>query len=691
MIGTVIANYRVVDMLGEGGMGVVYKAVDVNLDRTVAMKILSPELSRDPGLIERFQSEAKAQASLNHTNIATLYNFMNVEGSWLIVMEFVDGETLEQAILRNGMLQADVAVPLFKQVLAGMGFAHRLGIVHRDIKPANIMVNRHGVVKVMDFGIAKALSGRRLTRTGVAVGTVAYMSPEQIRNQNVDMRSDIYSLGVTLYQMLTAHLPFDNESDFQIQYDHVNTPPPPLTQHYPYIPPAIEAAVLRSMEKDPANRFRTVEEFSAALDQSDVAFAAPPIGGGVRTPVPQTSRPSSPSTPAGAAYGTGAQAARTPAPAARSATILEQPVPQFTPPPPSPGLGPRKSPNLLLVGGGALVVVAALGFGIWKWTQGDKTSSSSQTQQSSQVTNNNPAPQQQQQPQQPPPQTVVKPPEQTTIAQTQPPAKEPEKKKQEALNIPPQKLPETKPGKTPPPQQPVVQQPDQGALALQKAQQLYMARQLLNPSNNSALYWAIQARNFGTAGGSEMEQQIQNSVHTQFQDWVRQKNYPMASNLINEIETYYRPGTFDAWRTELRDATTHVAATPPTTTTPTGNTNTVATNTQPSGPSGRAYRVQHRHVNKVSIFVKTTDPPEWYYNGTLTVSPDGSVTFRCVQATIPQHACEADIEIPVSDIHGVKASDMLHIQSSRGNFDFRADGNTMTAIRNEITTAMAKK
>ncbi len=293
MIGTQIANYRIEEKLGEGGMGVVYKAVDVNLDRTVAIKFLSSELNRDPGLIERFQSEAKAQANLNHTNIATLYNFINVDGNWLIAMEYVDGINLEETILRNGVMQHHDAVPLFKQALLGIGFAHRFGIIHRDIKPANIMINRHGIVKVMDFGIAKVMSGRRLTRTGVAVGTVAYMSPEQIKNQGVDIRSDIYSLGVTLYQMLTGHVPFESESDFQVQYDHVNTPPPPLSLYYPYIPPGIEAAVLKSMEKDPAARFRTVEEFGAALERPDAVYSTPAPGTGqvVAPGIPTGSRP----------------------------------------------------------------------------------------------------------------------------------------------------------------------------------------------------------------------------------------------------------------------------------------------------------------------------------------------------------------------------------------------------------------
>jgi serine/threonine protein kinase len=270
MLGTQVANYRIEERLGEGGMGVVYKATDLNLDRRVALKFLSSDLNRDPGLIQRFQSEARAQANLNHTNIATLYNFINVDGNWLIAMEYVDGETLEQLIRRCGAMKHEDAVPIFKQALLGIGFAHRMGIVHRDIKPANIMVNGYGIVKVMDFGIAKALSARNLTRTGVSLGTVAYMSPEQIRNSGVDSRSDIYSLGVTLYEMLTAHLPFNSDSDYQIQYDHVNTPPPPLSLEYPYMPGGIEAAVLRAMEKNPADRFAAVEEFGAALEHADV-------------------------------------------------------------------------------------------------------------------------------------------------------------------------------------------------------------------------------------------------------------------------------------------------------------------------------------------------------------------------------------------------------------------------------------
>src|ERR1700761_809255 len=269
MIGTTLANYRIDEKLGEGGMGVVYKAMDLNLDRVVAIKVISADLSRDPGLLERFRAEAKAQAHLNHTNIASLFTLLTVDNHTCIVMEYLEGEALDQMLPRRGLIPPQEAVPLFRQALLGIGFAHRMGIVHRDIKPSNIMVNKYGVVKVMDFGIAKVLGGQRLTRTGTQVGTAAYMSPEQIRNKPVDIRSDIYSLGVTLYELLTAHLPFESDSEFQIMSDHVNTPPPSPTRHSPYIPRGIEQCALKALEKNPDARFQTVEDFGSALEHPD--------------------------------------------------------------------------------------------------------------------------------------------------------------------------------------------------------------------------------------------------------------------------------------------------------------------------------------------------------------------------------------------------------------------------------------
>ena len=266
MIGTKVAGYQITEKLGEGGMGVVYKAVDLSLDRVVALKALTAELAKNPELEQRFRAEARAQASLNHVNLATLYAFL-VEGdsAWM-VMEFIEGQTFAGMIQQRGPIPSTESVPLFRQALLGLGYAHRMGIVHRDIKPGNIMVNRQGIVKVMDFGIAKVLGNRGMTKTGTMVGTAWYMPPEQVMNRGVDIRSDIYALGVTLYEMLSGRVPFDGDSDYQVMTAQVNTPPPPPTQFYPYIPRGVANAVLKALEKDPSARFQTTEEFGAALE-----------------------------------------------------------------------------------------------------------------------------------------------------------------------------------------------------------------------------------------------------------------------------------------------------------------------------------------------------------------------------------------------------------------------------------------
>jgi serine/threonine protein kinase len=298
-----IGHYQIVDKLGEGGMGVVYKALDLSLDRYVAIKVLTPETVSNPELMQRFHIEAKAQARLSHTNIATLHAFEQVGNTWLIVMEYLDGESFEQMIRRRGPIPSAEAVPLFRQALLGIGFAHRMGVIHRDIKPSNIMVTTSGIVKVMDFGIAKVLGGQRMTRTGTRMGTVAYMSPEQIRNAPVDIRSDIYSLGVTLFELLTAHLPFEGESDYQMMSDHVNTPPPLPTRHYPYIPAGVERADLEALAKNPDDRFQTCEAFGAALEHpGEIAvpgainqpISSNPFAPQPTTPPPYTPQPTAP-------------------------------------------------------------------------------------------------------------------------------------------------------------------------------------------------------------------------------------------------------------------------------------------------------------------------------------------------------------------------------------------------------------
>ena len=356
MIGTEIGNYRILEKLGEGGMGVVYKAVDTSLDRLVAMKVLAADLSRNPELVERFRAEARAQANLNHTNLATLYAFLVHDGNAFMVMEFIEGETFESMIRRRGPIPQNDAVPLFKQALLGIGYAHRAGIIHRDIKPSNLMLNKYGIVKVMDFGIAKVLGARSMTRTGTQMGTVAYMSPEQIQNRPVDIRTDIYALGITLYEMLSGHLPFDSDSDFKVMQDHVATPPPLPTRFYPYIPKGLENVVLKALEKDPNARYQSVEEFGAAIEHPDSLVytpAAVPEGIGRAK-----------------AHGTVLETPGVPvAPAAVAASIPAAPRPPavavpLPPPKPKPS-GPNQNQILLLAGAGVLLL-ALVAFGVYK-------------------------------------------------------------------------------------------------------------------------------------------------------------------------------------------------------------------------------------------------------------------------------------------------------------------------------------
>lgn len=279
MIGQVIDHYKILEKIGQGGMGTVYKAVDINLDRIVAIKVLSKELSQEASLIQRFLAEAKTQAQLNHPNVCTLYNFFRHQDQLFMVMEYVEGMNLEQMIRQRGAVPFHEAVPLFQQALFGLSQAHRMGILHRDIKPSNMIVNRQGIVKVMDFGIARVMGQSRLTQTGLQVGTLYYMSPEQIQGKETDFRCDIYALGITLFELLTGTVPFRGSTDFEIMQAHVRTPPPSPSKVLPQLPKMFDRAVLHALEKDPRARYQTVEEFSQALGaalQEALRTAPPP-------------------------------------------------------------------------------------------------------------------------------------------------------------------------------------------------------------------------------------------------------------------------------------------------------------------------------------------------------------------------------------------------------------------------------
>jgi len=265
MIGNVVGPYKITEKIGEGGMGSVFKGIDTMLEREVAIKMLRPELARQPDVLERFRTEAVTLARLNHPNIATLYSFLRNEDNYFMVMEYVRGNTLETVITNFGAIAYERAIPLFCQALEGINHAHKQGIVHRDIKPANVMVMDSHAVKVMDFGIARVLGSARMTRQGNVVGTVEYMSPEQIRGEDTDARSDIYSLGILLYEMLTGRVPFNSTSEYEIMKLQIEEAPPPPTLFSAHLPLPIEQAIMRSLAKKATARYQTAGEFRAAL------------------------------------------------------------------------------------------------------------------------------------------------------------------------------------------------------------------------------------------------------------------------------------------------------------------------------------------------------------------------------------------------------------------------------------------
>jgi predicted Ser/Thr protein kinase len=263
-----IREYSVVSLLGEGGMGRVYLADDPMLERRVAIKVLNPELVQDPAFVARFKQEAKVQSSLRHTNIVALHTFFQENGKYCMVMEYAEGETLKSLIKRVGALPADRAARIMTQILDAVGHAHSKEIIHRDIKPSNIMIGAGDTVKVMDFGIAKILGERGLTRTGTKVGTLYYMSPEQVVSpKNVDQRTDVYSLGIVLFEILTGKLPLDTDtdSDFELMQQIVDRPVPLVTTVVAGIPQNVANALQRATTKERNDRIPSCEVFRSTL------------------------------------------------------------------------------------------------------------------------------------------------------------------------------------------------------------------------------------------------------------------------------------------------------------------------------------------------------------------------------------------------------------------------------------------
>jgi eukaryotic-like serine/threonine-protein kinase len=259
-------RYQIQRKLGAGGMADVYLAEDQELGRRVAIKILNDRHANDDQFIERFRREAKNAAALNHPNIVSIYDRGNAEDTYYIAMEYLDGKTLKQLIISRGAAPVNVAIEYARQILSALRFAHRHGIVHRDIKPHNVLVDSEGRVKVTDFGIARAGTSQ-MTETGSIVGTAQYLSPEQARGGEVDQRSDLYSLGVVLYELLTGKTPFEGDTPVEIAMKHLSNAPKPPSKLRSDIPEELDMVVLRALAKNPVDRYQSADEMEADLER----------------------------------------------------------------------------------------------------------------------------------------------------------------------------------------------------------------------------------------------------------------------------------------------------------------------------------------------------------------------------------------------------------------------------------------
>ncbi|NYI05312.1 protein kinase domain-containing protein [Allostreptomyces psammosilenae] len=399
-------RYLLQDLLGQGGMASVHRAHDTVLDRTVAVKTLHTELGREQSFRERFRREAQAVARLNHSNIVSVFDSGEdvLDGASVpfIVMEYVEGrslrEVLDEAVATSGALSVERATTITTHVLAALEASHECGLVHRDIKPGNVMVTGRGEVKVMDFGIARALQSgvTSMTQTGMVVGTPQYLSPEQALGRQVDARSDLYSVGCMLFELLTGRTPFDGDSPLAVAYQHVQAPPPRPSEFNRSVPPGVDALVVRALAKDPAERFPSAETMAQEIRRvmsgggapvgGPAGPATPPppppvgtgagtgAGGGYATPQPQTpstagpggypGQPSyGPATPAPTATPYGPRpGASTPPPyptAPRPAPAPTPPPGSFTPAPSRPG-GSGGSTALIVIGAVVLGFFALL-------------------------------------------------------------------------------------------------------------------------------------------------------------------------------------------------------------------------------------------------------------------------------------------------------------------------------------------
>ncbi len=272
-------RYAIERKIARGGMADIFLAHDQVLERPVVIKMLLPQYAGDPAFVERFRREAKSAARLNHTNVVSVYDWGSHGDTFFMAMEYIEGQSLAEQLADNGRVPIDRALEIAEAAAAGLGFAHERGMVHRDVKPGNIMMTASGQVKVADFGIARGLDGSdSLTQTGNVMGTAAYFSPEQARGEVVDERSDLYSLGVVLFEMVTGERPFTGSSPLSVAYKHVGEAPPTAQSINPQVPVEVDRIIATLLAKDPAHRYANAEQLQQALRASAAVSNRPTRG-----------------------------------------------------------------------------------------------------------------------------------------------------------------------------------------------------------------------------------------------------------------------------------------------------------------------------------------------------------------------------------------------------------------------------
>lgn len=550
---TVKGDYQILGVLGAGGMGKVYKVRNVLSDRVEAMKILLPDLSDQKDLVDRFLVEIKVLAALHHPNIAELRTALTIDNQLVMIMEFVDGTSLAKHLDQGAIPYRD-AVAFIDQALAALAYAHKQGVVHRDIKPANMMVTPAGLVKLMDFGIARSGAQSGLTMTGTTLGSVSYMSPEQVKCEPIDARSDLYSVGVSLYEMVAGQKPFQDENNFAVMKAHIEQAPRPPAEIRPDIPPALNQLILMAMAKDPAQRFQSADAFRGALRS-----VAPELG-------PITAVPQVAASAAGAAVALSPTIAASPAsaatvvapatpPPARTIPMTATPAPvphqktQLSTPTPirpasmgAPQVAPAAQPPAqnanrgLYITIGALVVVAVLvlaGLGLPRWMKARAGSSGGSSVVTPTPSPNPvpPAPSPAPQPATPTPapggaSASTNP---SPVPVTPPPAKPPVK----AGNVAPAKTPPPSPGPTTPPA-PQVPAVDPAAMeAVNHQMDQLTARASAVDSSVDTLRQEQQRNGYSLRGDMATAQSLMHTYLGRAQDAINQNDPATAQKYLD--------------------------------------------------------------------------------------------------------------------------------------------------------------